>query len=108
MPAVARRRCARRAGVSTDGMASVLFLTACSTLNIRTYLVDDRPPKADWMSTAHALNVRSSFRDPDVTELSLRLPPGHKARGLTLKRQNHGHVLWAVLTLEVFLNREGW
>lgn len=146
-------------------------------LNIRTYLLDDLLPKADRMSMAHALEVRSPFLDKDLAELAFRLPPGHKARGLVLKRvlkkavadllpdeilqrrkrgfgvpldrwfrtdlnsyvhamlvsdrsrvrahvipsaldalvseheagaRNHGHALWALLTLEVFLRREGW
>jgi len=146
-------------------------------LNLRTYLVDDLLVKADRMSMAHALEVRSPFLDADLIAYTTRLPPKLKARGLSLKRvlkaavedllppeilkrgkrgfgvpldrwfredlrayvdgtlgapdahvrqhlvpaavdrmlvehtsgaRNHGHALWTLLTLEVFLRREGW
>jgi asparagine synthase (glutamine-hydrolysing) len=146
-------------------------------LNLRTYLVDDLLVKADRMSMAHGLEVRSPFLDADLIGYTTRLPPRLKARGLTLKRvlkaavedllppeilkrgkrgfgvpldrwfredlrtyvdgtlgapdahvrrhlvpaavdgmlaehtsgaRNHGHALWTLLTLEVFLRREGW
>jgi asparagine synthase (glutamine-hydrolysing) len=146
-------------------------------LNLRTYLVDDLLVKADRMSMAHALEVRSPFLDAELIAYATRLPPKLKARGLSLKRvlkaavedllppeilkrgkrgfgvpldrwfredlrsyvdstlgapdahvkghlvpgavdrmlaehasrrRNHGHALWALLTLEVFLRREGW
>jgi asparagine synthase (glutamine-hydrolysing) len=146
-------------------------------LNLRTYLVDDLLVKADRMSMAHALEVRSPFLDTELIQFTTRLPPTLKARGLSLKRvlkaavsdlvpaeildrpkkgfgvpldrwfredlrayvastlgapdarvrahlhgqaldrliaehdlrtRNHGHALWTLLTLEVFLRREGW
>ncbi|MDP9347342.1 MAG: asparagine synthase (glutamine-hydrolyzing) [Actinomycetota bacterium] len=146
-------------------------------INVETYLLDDLLVKADRMSMAHALEVRSPFLDKDLLELALRLPPSTKARGLSLKRvlkaavadllpdeilsrrkrgfgvpldrwfredlgsyvrstvgapdarvrqhlvgsevdrllhehatgeRNHGHALWVLLTLEVFLRQQGW
>jgi asparagine synthase (glutamine-hydrolysing) len=146
-------------------------------LNLRTYLVDDLLVKADRMSMAHSLEVRSPFLDAELIAYATRLPPQLKARGLSLKRvlkaavedllppeilkrgkrgfgvpldrwfredlraymdstlgapdahvrqhlvpdavdsmlgehasgaRNHGHALWTLLTLEVFLRREGW
>ena len=55
-------------------------------LNLRTYLLDDLLIKADRMSMAHALEVRSPFLDIDLLSYSMRLPPSTKARGLSLKR----------------------
>lgn len=146
-------------------------------LNLRTYLLDDLLVKTDRMSMAHGLEVRSPFLDAELISLAMRLPPGLKARGLSLKRVlraavpdlvpreiikrskrgfgvpldrwfredlgkyvastlgaadarvkhhlaaevvdelireherrdcNHGHALWTLLTLEVFLRKEGW
>jgi asparagine synthase (glutamine-hydrolysing) len=146
-------------------------------LNLRTYLVDDLLVKADRMSMAHALEVRSPFLDTELLQLTTRLHPRLKARGLSLKRvlraavadllppeimrrpkkgfgvpldrwfrqdlrgyvaatlaapdarvkehlasealsrllaehdsgvRNHGHAIWTLLTLEVFLRRQGW
>jgi asparagine synthase (glutamine-hydrolysing) len=146
-------------------------------LNLRTYLVDDLLVKADRMSMAHGLEVRSPFLDAGLMSFAARLPPRLKARGLSLKRvlraavsdllppeilkrakhgfgvpldrwfredlesyvrstlaapdarvkehlapaavdrlladhhagkRNNGHALWTLLTLEVFLRREGW
>jgi asparagine synthase (glutamine-hydrolysing) len=146
-------------------------------LNLRTYLLDDLLVKADRMSMAHGLEVRSPFLDPELLAFTARLPPSLKARGLSLKRvlkaavselvpseilnrpkkgfgvpldrwfredlrsyvagtlgapdarvkdhlesvavdrllaehasraKNHGHALWTLLTLEVFLRRESW
>ena len=146
-------------------------------LNLRTYLVDDLLVKADRTSMAHGLELRSPFLDAELLELATRLPPAHKARGVSLKRvlkaavadivpkeilerpkrgfgvpldrwfredlrsyvastlgapdarvkehlvgtavdrliaendarvRGHGEALWTLLTLEVFLRREGW
>ncbi len=55
-------------------------------LNLRTYLLDDLLPKADRMSMAHGLEVRSPFLDHRLVELGLRLPPAARARGLKRKR----------------------
>jgi asparagine synthase (glutamine-hydrolysing) len=146
-------------------------------LNLRTYLLDDLLVKADRMSMAHGLEVRSPFLDTALVDLTSRLEPSLKLRGIRLKRvlktavsdlipdeilhrpkrgfgvpldrwfredlrsyvastlgatdsrvkahlqpgvvdrmlrehegraRNHGHALWTLLTLEVFLRREGW
>ena len=55
-------------------------------LNLRTYLLDDLLVKADRMSMAHGLELRSPFLDVELLELASRLPPRLKARGLSLKR----------------------
>jgi asparagine synthase (glutamine-hydrolysing) len=55
-------------------------------LNFRTYLLDDLLVKADRMSMAHGLEVRSPFLDTELVDLALRLAPLTKIRGLTLKR----------------------
>lgn len=146
-------------------------------LNLRTYLPGDLLVKADRMSMAHGLEVRSPFLDTALVELALRLPPDTKISGLRRKRvlnaamsdllpasildrrkrgfavpldrwfrtdlhdyvqvtigasdarvrvhvngefldqliashsagaSNHGQLLWALLTLEVFLRRQEW
>jgi asparagine synthase (glutamine-hydrolysing) len=146
-------------------------------LNLRTYLLDDLLVKADRMSMAHSLEVRSPFLDTELLALAARLKPRLKLSGVRLKRvlkaavsdlipeeiinrpkrgfgvpldrwfredlrdyvastlgasdsrvkahlqaaavndilsehdsrvRNHGHALWTLLTLEVFLRREGW
>ena len=146
-------------------------------LNLRTYLLDDLLVKVDRASMAHALEVRSPFLDVDLLALACALPPGLKARGLSLKRvlkaavadvvpapilkrpkrgfgvpldrwfredlrayvgstlgapdarvkehlvatevdrliaqhqagvHDHGYALWTLLSLEIFLRREGW
>ncbi|MEJ7785627.1 MAG: asparagine synthase (glutamine-hydrolyzing), partial [Solirubrobacteraceae bacterium] len=146
-------------------------------VNLETYLLDDLLVKADRMSMAHGLEVRSPFLDIELLELAMRLPPSSKVRGLSLKRvlkhavrdllppeilrrrkrgfgvpldrwfredlgtylagtvgapdarvrnhllgpavdrllaehasgaRNHGHALWLLLTLEVFLRRQDW
>src|SRR3954451_6674521 len=55
-------------------------------LNLRTYLPDDLLVKADRMSMAHGLEVRSPFLDADLLAYTTRLHPRLKARGLSLKR----------------------
>jgi asparagine synthase (glutamine-hydrolysing) len=146
-------------------------------LNLTTYLVDDLLVKADRMSMAHGLEVRSPFLDTDLLGYAVGLPPELKLRGLSSKRvlkrvamdllpreiihrrkrgfgvpldrwfrddlapyvngtlgssdarvrshlapavlerliqehtagtRDHGQALWLLLTLEVFLRREGW
>jgi asparagine synthase (glutamine-hydrolysing) len=146
-------------------------------LNLRTYLLDDLLVKADRMSMAHGLEVRSPFLDTELLRVAASLEPRLKLRGIRLKRvlkaaitdlvpdeilnrrkrgfgipldrwfredlrryvastlgapdsrvkqhlepaavdgimnehqsraRNHGHALWTLLTLEVFLRREGW
>ena len=48
--------------------------TACSTVNLKTYLVDDLLVKADRMSMAHGLEVRSPFLDTDLLTYAVSLP----------------------------------
>jgi asparagine synthase (glutamine-hydrolysing) len=160
-----------------QGADGASLLDRLLRVNVETYLLDDLLVKADRMSMAHGLEVRSPFLDIELLELALRLPPSSKVRGLSLKRvlkqavgdllppeilrrrkrgfgvpldrwfredlgtylastvgapdarvrshlvgpaidrllaehaagrRNHGHALWLLLTLEVFLRREGW
>jgi asparagine synthase (glutamine-hydrolysing) len=146
-------------------------------LNLETYLVDDLLVKADRMSMAHGLEVRSPFLDIELLSYARSLPPELKVRGFAGKRvlkaavadllpgeirhrrkrgfgvpldrwfredlstylsstlgsgrarvrehlepqaidrvlyehargqRDHGQALWLLLTLEVFLRREGW
>lgn len=53
--------------------------------NYRTYLLDDLLVKADRMSMAASLEVRTPFLDPAVVRLAGRIPTGLKLRGLTTK-----------------------
>lgn len=159
-----------------DASAGAATLDRLLYLNLQTYLVDDLLVKADRMSMAHGLEVRSPFLDTALVEFAFALPPHFKIKGLTLKRilkkafedilppeilrrkkrgfgvpldrwfrtdlasyvrsslgpgarlrqhidgpalddllgehytevKDHGHALWALLTLEMFLRREGW
>jgi asparagine synthase (glutamine-hydrolysing) len=146
-------------------------------VNLETYLLDDLLVKADRMSMAHALEVRSPYLDVELLSYVWQLPPRLKLRGFNRKRvlkaaardllpreilqrrkrgfgvpldrwfredlsgyiasmlrsrqsrvrqhlvpavvdriidehatgaANHGQVLWLLLTLEVFLRRQGW
>ena len=164
----------RRIWESSDGAEP---LDRLLNLNLRTYLVDDLLVKADRMSMAHGLEVRSPFLDTELMNLALRVAPSAKVRGMSLKRvlrsavadllpskvlkrgkrgfgvpldrwfredlrlyltamlgsrqarvrvhlnpavidrllhehacgaADHGQPLWLLLTLEVFLRREGW
>jgi asparagine synthase (glutamine-hydrolysing) len=67
---------------STDGGEPLDRLLA---LNARTYLLDDLLVKADRMSMAHALEVRSPFLDAELLALAFSLPPELKLRGLRRK-----------------------
>lgn len=160
-----------------EGSYGAEALDRLLNLTLRTYLLDDLLPKADRMSMAHGLEVRSPFLDTQLVEYSLRLPPSMKVQGMTGKRilkaavadlvpqtalrrrkhgfgvpvdrwfrgelrsflactlgtpatrlrsllnlealdrlvaehmadrANHGQALWTLLTLELFLRREGW
>jgi asparagine synthase (glutamine-hydrolysing) len=164
----------RRVWQDSEGAATVDRLL---DLNLRTYLPDDLLVKADRMSMAHGLEVRSPLLDTELLAYTARLRPSLKLRGMSLKRvlkaavadllprqvanrgkrgfgvpldrwfredlrtyldstlgvgsarirqhllpdavdrmlaehesgkQNHGHALWTLITLEVFLRREGW
>ena len=55
-------------------------------LNLQTYLLDDLLVKADRMSMASGLEVRSPLLDDALVDLAFRLPPGFKVRGWSLKR----------------------
>ena len=146
-------------------------------LNLRTYLLDDLLVKADRMSMAHALEVRSPFLDHELVEFAAAIAPAVRLRRFDLKRvlkravadllppeiverrkkgfgvpvdrwfredlatyvastlgapdarvrghfdafgldrllaehargsADHGQRLWTLLTLEVFLRRQGW
>jgi asparagine synthase (glutamine-hydrolysing) len=159
------------------GTRGALPLDRLLNLNLRTYLLDDLLVKVDRMSMAHGLEVRSPFLDAELISFAMRLPPGLKTRGLSLKRVlrtavpdlvpreiikrpkrgfgvpldrwfredlrkyvrstlgaadarvkhhlvadavdqlireherrdcSHGHALWTLLTLEVFLRKEDW
>jgi asparagine synthase (glutamine-hydrolysing) len=54
--------------------------------NVASYLLNDLLPKADRMTMASGLEVRSPFLDHKLAELALSLPDSHRLRGLTLKR----------------------
>jgi asparagine synthase (glutamine-hydrolysing) len=54
-------------------------------LNRRTYLVDDLLVKADRMSMAHALEVRSPFLDTRLVEFAARVPSMEHLQGRQLK-----------------------
>jgi len=54
-------------------------------LNLRTYLPDDLLVKADRMSMAHSLEVRSPLLDRELLELAVSLPPLSKVAGMELK-----------------------
>jgi asparagine synthase (glutamine-hydrolysing) len=73
----------RRCWETTAGAKTLDRLLA---LNLDTYLVDDLLVKADRMSMAHSLEVRSPFLDTELAEFAAKLKPGLKARGLSLKR----------------------
>jgi asparagine synthase (glutamine-hydrolysing) len=159
------------ATAGTDPLARLL------EVNLETYLVDDLLVKADRMSMAHGLEVRSPFLDAELVSYASALPSRLKLRRFNRKRVlkaaaadllpgeilrrrkrgfgvpldrwfredlskyvastlgshqarvrqhlvpqvvdrilrehasgagDHGHALWLLLTLEVFLRREGW
>lgn len=161
---------------SWHASAGAATLDRLLALNMDTYLVDDLLVKMDRTSMAQSLEVRSPFLDTELVEFVAQLPPGLKARGLSLKRvlkravvdllpkeilsrpkrgfgvpldrwfredldtytqtmlgpkasvrahvrsdaldallaehrngtSAHGHALWTLLTLELFLRQRGW
>ena len=54
-------------------------------LNTKTYLPGDLLVKADRMSMANSLEVRSPFLDTELIEFAARIPSNLKLRGLTMK-----------------------
>ncbi len=159
------------------GTSDLEALDRVLDLNLRTYLLDDLLVKADRMSMAHGLELRSPFLDTELAGYAIELPPHLKIGRLSLKRAlkyamreelpheilrrrkhgfgvpldrwfredlrgyvdhmlgsrdarirrylrsdaldallaqhatghlNRGGALWTLLTLEVFLRREGW
>ncbi len=54
-------------------------LRALQRADVTDYLPNDILAKADRMSMAHGLEVRSPFLDPDLAEFALRLPAALKA-----------------------------
>lgn len=72
----------RRIWKGTDGSD---LLDRLLLLTMRTYLLDDLLPKADRMSMAHALEVRSPFLDHHLAEFALRLPRATRIRGMAGK-----------------------
>jgi asparagine synthase (glutamine-hydrolysing) len=69
-----------------DASAGAKTLDRLLDLNLRTYLLDDLLVKADRMSMAHGLEVRSPFLDTRLVDLALRLPPELKVGHFSLKR----------------------
>lgn len=60
-------------------------------LNLRTYLLDDLLVKADRMSMAHGLELRSPFLDIELASYAIQLPPSLKIGPRSLKRAlKHG------------------
>ena len=160
---------------STAGSAT---LDRVLDLNLRTYLLDDLLVKADRMTMAHGLELRSPLLDAELVAFAATLAPslqlggrvqlkrvlrraveplvpreilarGKQGFGVPLDawfrgplrghlsgmlgapdasirshlrgdavdaliashldgRANHGHALWTLLTLELFLSRQGW
>jgi asparagine synthase (glutamine-hydrolysing) len=67
-------------------------------------------PLDRWFRTDLAGYVDSMIGSPEA-RVRTHLASGPLDRLLAEHRQgvaNHGHPLWALLTLEVFLRREGW
>jgi asparagine synthase (glutamine-hydrolysing) len=62
------------------------LLTRLLDLNRRTYLVDDLLVKADRMSMAHALEVRSPLLDHRLVEFTLQVPSRELVSGRNLKK----------------------
>lgn len=68
---------------STEGLHP---LDRVLDLNLRTYLLDDLLVKADRMSMAHGLEVRSPFLDVELASYAIQLRPGLKFGRMSLKR----------------------
>ena len=74
-------------------------------LNVATYLPDDLLVKADRMSMAHALEVRSPFLDIDLMQLAFRLRPQLKFRAGRRKRVL-GKAVRDLLPREILMRRK--
>lgn len=61
------------------------FLDRCLYVDLMTWLPDDILTKADRMSMAHSVEVRSPFLDHRLVEFCLRLPEGAKQKGTRQK-----------------------
>jgi asparagine synthase (glutamine-hydrolysing) len=92
----------RRHWEATAGSPTLDRLLA---LNFQTYLPDDLLVKADRMSMAHGLEVRSPFLDTDLVRLAMSLAPGLKLQGLSLKRVLK-HALRDLLPTEILRRRK--
>lgn len=66
-------------------VADCHWLDQAQYVDIKTWLVDDILVKADRMSMAHALEVRSPLLDHRLVEFAAALPPGWKLNGLRTK-----------------------
>ncbi|MCA1907043.1 MAG: asparagine synthase (glutamine-hydrolyzing) [Magnetospirillum sp.] len=64
-----------------DKVAGAGFLDRCLYVDVKTWLVDDILVKADRMSMAHGLEVRSPFLDHRLVEFCARLHPSGKMAG---------------------------
>ena len=71
---------AAREWAGLDPVTHMLFT------DIQTYLAEDILTKADRMSMAHALEVRSPLLDYRIVEFACRLSLDRKIRGMTTKR----------------------
>jgi asparagine synthase (glutamine-hydrolysing) len=79
--------CARRDFARLWSSTSALRpLDRVLDLNLRTYLPDDLLVKADRMSMAHGLELRSPFLDVELANYAIHLPARLKVGGLKLKR----------------------
>lgn len=74
---------------SVDEMLPVAYresvLAAAMLLDYRTYLRDQLLVKLDRATMLVALEARSPYLDPEVTQFALRLDPGLKVRGFQTK-----------------------
>jgi asparagine synthase (glutamine-hydrolysing) len=64
---------------ATHGLGARPTLRDLQTADVLEYLPNDILVKADRMSMAHGLEVRSPFLDPDIADFALRLPPALKS-----------------------------
>ena len=60
-------------------------LSRSGYVDLKSYLVDDILVKVDRMSMKNSLEVRAPYLDPEVLELSERIPFSMKIRGMNQK-----------------------